>query len=209
MTDISDMGNPATPQLAGYRRYAVSLMLALFVLATAFQAFVDYGHAPFTASLFFRMHGGELDRLGAMVGFERAGFPGLALGLTAGVAGAMGVWLGGQIVDRISRGDLRAFGTLPAVAALITVPICIIAMLVPDAGLALLLLAVPSLFYSMWFGPVHTARQGVSPPNMRAMATALMLLMPGLALVRLRWDWQATGSSTPGIWGRPVACNGR
>lgn len=152
----------------------------LFVLAAAFQAFVSYGNAPFTASFFFRMHGDELDRLGALVGLERAGFLGLALGLSTGVAGALGVWLGGRIADRISRGDLRDYGTVPAIAALLTVPTYIIAIVVPNAGLALMLLAIPNLFNAMWFGPVHATQQGVAPPHMRATATALLLLVLNL-----------------------------
>lgn len=197
------MSTGAVPDAQGSFLYAVRTLARirsyrLFVLATAFQAFVSYGHAPFTASYFFRMHGPAIDSIGAMVGLERAGFLGLALGLSTGVTGALGVWLGGQIADRISRGDVRAHGTLPAVAALLTVPTYIIAVLVPDAGLALALLAIPSLFNAMWFGSVHTTQQGVAPPHMRATATALLLLvlnLIGLGLgplaVGLLSDWLA------------------
>lgn len=170
----------------------------LFVLATGFQAFVSYGHAPFTASYFFRMHGEALGRLGAAFGLRPTGFLGLALGLSTGVAGGLGVWLGGQIADRVSRGNVSAHGTLPAVAALVTVPTYIIALLVPNAALALALLAIPNLFNSLWFGPVHTTQQGVAPAHMRATATALLLLvlnLIGLGLgplaVGLLSDWFA------------------
>lgn len=172
----------------------------LFVLATAFQAFVSYGHAPFTASFFFRMHGDEIGSLAAMVGLERAGFLGLSLGLCSGITGALGVWLGGQLADRMAQGDVRGYGTLPAIAALLTIPTYIMAILVPQAWLALLLLTIPSLFNSMWFGPVHTTQQGVAPREMRATATALLLLvlnLIGLGLgpltVGLMSDWLSNG----------------
>lgn len=190
---------PRVSFLATVRTLAQIRSYRLFVLGTAFQAFVTYGHAPFTASFFFRAHGDAIARIGATIGLERAGFLGLALGLSTGVTGVLGVWLGGQIADRISRSDVRAYGTLPAVAALLAVPTYIVAVLVPDAGIALALLAIPNLFNSMWFGPVHTTQQGVVPPQMRATATALLLLvlnLIGLGLgplaVGLASDWFAT-----------------
>lgn len=173
----------------------------LFVLATAFQAFVTYGHAPFTASFFFRMHDGELARLAATFGLERAGFLGVALGLATGITGALGVWLGGQMADRASRRDVRAYATIPAIAALVTIPTYIAAVLVPQAWLALALMTIPSLFNSLWFGSVHTTQQGVAPPHMRATATAFLLLvlnLIGLGLgpltVGLMSDWFSTSA---------------
>ena len=172
----------------------------LFVLATAFQAFVSYGQAPFVASFFFRQHGAQLADMAASVGLQRAGFLGLALGLAHGVAGLLGVWLGGQLADRIARGDVRHYGTVPSMAALLTIPTFIIAIITPDAGFALLLLAVPSLFNAMWFGPVHTTQQSVVPKEMRATATAVLLLilnLIGLGLgplaVGLLSDWLGVG----------------
>jgi MFS family permease len=176
--------------LAGIRSYR------LFVLATAFQAFVSYGQAPFIAPFFFRLHGAQLADMAASVGLQRAGFLGLALGLAHGIAGLLGVWLGGQLADRIARGDVRHYGTVPSVAALLTIPTFIIAILTRDAGFSLLLLAVPSLFNAMWFGPVHTTQQSVVPKEMRATATAVLLLilnLIGLGLgplaVGLLSDW--------------------
>ncbi len=172
----------------------------LFVLGTAFQAFVSYGQAPFIASYFFRMHGAELASLGRVIGLERAGFLGLALGLASGISGLFGVWLGGQLADRISRGDVRHYGTVPAVAALLTVPTFIAAILMPNAGAALLFLTIPCLFNSMWFGPVHTTQQGVAPAHVRATATAILLLvlnLIGLGLgpltVGILSDWFSSG----------------
>lgn len=198
-SDIASTRSPSTfietiRVLSSIRSYR------LMVLGTAFQAFVGYGQAPFTAAYFFRMHGDALERMGAAIGLQRAGFLGLALGLATGVAGALGVWLGGRIADRISRADLRHYGTLPAVAALVAIPAYVTAILVSNTALALALLAIPNLFNSMWFGPVHTTQQGVAPPHMRATATAILLLvlnLIGLGLgplaVGLASDWFAGG----------------
>lgn len=176
--------------LTGIRTYR------LFVLATAFQAFVTYGHAPFTASFFFRMHDAELGRLAAVFGLERAGFLGVALGLATGITGALGVWLGGQLADRASRRDVRAYATIPAIAALLTIPTYIAAVMIKETWLALALMTIPSFLNSLWFGSVHTTQQGVAPPHMRATATAFLLLvlnLIGLGLgpltVGLMSDW--------------------
>lgn len=150
-------------------------------LASAFKAFIGYGHAPFTASFFFRVHGDELSRISARFGLESAGFLGVALGLSSGLAGVLGAWIGGQMADRAARrGDVRAYPTIPALAALATIPFYVIAILADTAVLALILLVVPAILGNMWYGPVHTTQQGLVPPHMRATATAVLLFVLNL-----------------------------
>jgi MFS family permease len=169
----------------------ISLMAALAVLATkktfwlvalaaSIKAFIGYGHAPFTASFFFRNHGPEIAQLAAGFGLKSAGFLGLALGLIGGAAGVVGAWLGGVLADKLGARDLRAYVMVPAIASLITIPIYIIAVSLGAPMHAIGLLAINALLGTLWYGPVYATAQSIVEPHMRATASAVLLLIINL-----------------------------
>ncbi len=172
----------------------------LVSFAGAVKAFIGYGHAPFTASFFFRNHTAEISRLGEQIGLEATGFLGLCLGLIAGGGGALGTWLGGAISDRYAARDMRIWVVVPAIASLVTPILFTAALLQPSAIVALLLLSVNAIFSAMWLGPVFATAQSVAPPRTRALASALILFvisLIGLGLgpltVGALSDWLAIG----------------
>lgn len=153
--------------------------------AAAIKAFIGYGHAPFTASFFFRNHGDEVASLAAMFGLKSAGFLGLALGLMGGAAGVISSWLGGFIADQAAKRDLRAYMSVPAIASLLSPCAFVVAMLVDSAVAALFILLIPGLLGSLWYGPVYATAQGLVPIQMRATTASIMLFiinMVGLGL---------------------------
>ena len=153
--------------------------------AAAIKAFIGYGHAPFTASFFFRNHGEEVASLAAMFGLKSAGFLGLALGLMGGAAGVISSWLGGLIADQAAKRDLRAYMSVPAIASLLSPCAFVVAMLVDSAVAALFILLIPGLLGSLWYGPVYATAQGLVPIHMRATTASIMLFiinMVGLGL---------------------------
>lgn len=152
----------------------------LVALAASIKAFIGYGHAPFTASFFFRNHGPELAQLAASVGLKPAGFLGLALGLIGGTAGVIGAWLGGVFADRLGARDLRAYVTVPAVASLITIPIYVTAVSLDAPMTAIGLLAINALLGTLWYGPVYATAQSIVDPALRATASAVLLLIINL-----------------------------
>lgn len=149
----------------------------LVALGAGTQAFIAYGHAPFSLVFFLRAHGRELAILAAPLGLKPAGFLGLAMGLISGVAGIFGTLLGGLIADRAGRHDPRAYCVIPALASIAATPFAIAAFLAPATPVALLLAAVPALFNSLWLGPVYAIEQGVAPPAMRATTSAILLFI--------------------------------
>jgi MFS family permease len=155
-------------------------------MAAAVKAFIGYGHAPFTASFFFRNHTEEVSRLatfwGDLLGFDlqSRGFVGLALGIMGGIAGTVGALAGGMIADRFGKHDLRAYMVTPAIASLLTIPIYILAVTVDSAILAFCLLAMNAFLGTLWYGPVYGTGQSVVPPHMRATAAALLLFIINL-----------------------------
>lgn len=148
--------------------------------AAAIKAFIGYGHAPFTASFFLRNHKEEVAMLAAQVGLQSQGFLGLALGVVGGIAGAIGAFVGGQIADRYGAKDLRAYVSVPAVAAAVTIPVYCFAMTVDSAAIALGTLAINALLGTLWYGPVYATAQSIAPAHMRATASAIMLFVINL-----------------------------
>jgi len=149
-------------------------------LGAAIKAFIGYGHAPFTASFFLRVHGEEVARLASMFELKSVGFMGLALGLMGGTAGMISAWLGGQIADRFAKTDLRGYVVVPAIASLIAVPVYIIAVSVPSASVALWILVINGLLGSLWYGPVYAIGQSIVPAHMRATTSAILLFVINL-----------------------------
>ncbi|MGE0621169.1 MAG: spinster family MFS transporter [Pseudomonadales bacterium] len=148
--------------------------------AVSIVAFIGYGHAPFGASFFLRVHGEEIEALAAQFGLGPIGFVGLSLGLILGIAAGAGVFLGGIIADRFGAKDLRAYMGIPGIAVLISVPVYTIALLMPSFMPILPLLAVNSILVSLWQGPVYATVQNVAPVHMRATAASIFLFIANL-----------------------------
>lgn len=146
----------------------------------AVLAFIGYGNAPFTASFFFRNHPAEVAAMAAHLGLKPAGFLGLALGLIGGTAGIVSSWVGGFIADKAAKRDLRAYMSVPAVAAVLTPCFFITAMLAPSATTALALLVLPGLLGSLWYGPIYATVQGLVPLQMRTTAASIILFIINL-----------------------------
>ena len=115
--------------------------------------------------------------MAAMVGLKSAGFLGLALGLMGGTAGIISSWAGGWIADQAAKRDLRAYMSVPAVAALISPIIFTVAILQNSAVWAMVLLVLPGLLGSLWYGPVYSSAQGLVPPHMRATAASILIFI--------------------------------
>jgi hypothetical protein len=149
-------------------------------LAVSIVAFIGYGHAPFGASFFLRVHGEEIAAIAAQFGLGPIGFVGLSLGLILGVSAGVGVFLGGIIADRYGAKDLRAYMGIPGIAVLLSVPIYTTAMLMPTFLPIIPILAVNSVLVSLWQGPVYATVQNVAPTHMRATAASIFLFIANL-----------------------------
>jgi MFS family permease len=152
----------------------------LVAFAAAIKAFVGYGHAPFTASFFFRNHTEEVARLAEGYGLQSAGFLGLALGLIGGTAGVIGAWLGGVIADRLGAKDIRAYVIVPAVASVLSIPVYILGVSVTSVWPAIFILIIPTVLGSLWYGPVYATAQSIVAPHMRATTAAVILFVINL-----------------------------
>src|SRR3546814_5966212 len=83
----------------------------LLAIGGSFVAFLTYGKNLWALILFQRSHG------------LSAGETGLMLGVTIGVAGIVGTWLGGYLADRFGSVDRRPMLTTPAIGMALGAPI--------------------------------------------------------------------------------------
>ena len=147
--------------------------LRCVALGLALLAFTSYGLGGWAPVYFRRVLG------------QPTGEVGIYVGLTAAVAGVLGVTLGGLLADRLrgSRPEGRLYVALAA--AVLLIPLAWWMLSTPDAGTAYLLNFPVSMFASMWIGVGASTLQDLVLPRMRAVASAFYLLVitfVGLAL---------------------------
>ena len=99
--------------------------------ATGLNAFAAYATVNWQASFFIRSHGMTTGELGTW------------LAVSAGLLGAIGVFGGGILADRLAPRDKRWYMWLPALAGFVSVPFFISSFLAPNQYLALTLGFVP------------------------------------------------------------------
>jgi MFS transporter, Spinster family, sphingosine-1-phosphate transporter len=154
-------------ELIKFRSYMI------LVLAASFCSFLSYGKATWNTIYFQRSH--ELS----------PGEVGFWFGLFGGLAAALGTWLGGWLANRYGSIDRRHVATAPAIGMVLAAPLALLGYSTNDWRLALVLLMVPAVMNSLYYGPTFSSVQGLVPLHQRAMASALLLFsqnMIGLAL---------------------------
>lgn len=117
---------------------------------------------------------------GVPVKITSPGETGLLLGIALGCAGFVGIWFGGYFADRF--GKIKRHYTLsgPALAMVVAAPLLFLAYWVREWHIALLLLILPTVLQSIWYGPTNACIQGLVPPETRATASAIMLFIQNL-----------------------------
>jgi MFS family permease len=165
---------------AALREIAGKKTFWLIAFGAGFMAFQGYGHQAFAASFFLRNHAEELAQLSAQFGLKPIGLIGIGMGLITGIGGIVGTVLGGQLADRLGAKDLRHQMAIPAIGALIGFPVYILAMLQNSAASALIMMLLPTLLSTLWYGPAYASSQSLVSPRTRATAAAITLFVANL-----------------------------
>ncbi|HUO12311.1 MAG TPA: MFS transporter, partial [Caulobacteraceae bacterium] len=140
----------------------------LMATASGASAFVGYSELYFNASFFLRCHTAELASIAAGFGLKSKGFLGLALGAVSGLGGLTGTLIGGWVADRGAAGDRRLFGSVPAIVTLASAPLIFVIFTVKSAPLAIALLLLNNVVFTIWYGSVYSTAQSVVAPRHRA-----------------------------------------
>lgn len=134
-------------------------------MASALTAFVGYSLVNWTASFMIRIHGMATTELGIWLAF------------IIGVGGAIGVFGGGVIADRLGKKDQRWYLWLPALCGLIALPFIILFCLSNDTYVALASMVIPGVLANVYLGAVIATTHGLVGLRMRAMASAILFLI--------------------------------
>ena len=155
----------------------------LFGMGGALTSFVSYAHSQFLQPFFLRNHTPELTALAAQFhmapehGKPPIAFISLALGLSSGIGGAFGSWMGGVIADYYGPKNIRNFALFPLLTPFVTIPILWYVAGTGNMMLALVLMLIPNVGVGAWWGPVYGGVQGLVPPAMRALSAAVLLFV--------------------------------
>ena len=148
-------------------------------IAAGLSSFVGYSVINFLPSFLTRSFGME------------AGMIGLWLGPILGIAGGAGFFLGGYIADHLGKTSHRRSLIFIGLTVLLTaVPYA--AMFLSDSWLAaILLFIVPACTANVYLAPVLAQAQGLVALRMRAVTSALALLI--INVIGLLLGPQVTG----------------
>jgi len=103
------------------------------------------------------------------------GHIGVWLGLAAGIPGAIGMYLGGYLSDRLGRKDPRWRLWVAALALALLCPFCIAAYLAPSPAISLALMTIPFMLNTMYAASTFAQTQGIAGIRMRATAASILL----------------------------------
>lgn len=134
-------------------------------LAAGLNAFVSYAVSSWVASFMIRIHGMSTGELGTW------------LALIIGAFGAIGVFGGGVLADRLAKKDKRWYAWLPALTGLISLPFSILFFTIDNEYTALLCFVIPSTLANLYLGSVLATTHGLVGLRMRAMSSAILFLI--------------------------------
>ena len=150
-------------------RFLASRRSFVFLVAAAsIQSISGYGVLAWGPTFLGRVH--------QMGGVEI----GVWFGLTVGLGGIGGAFLGGSIADRLGARDSRWYLFLSAIVCLTGVPFAAGFALAGDATTALLCFIPFYVLAAMYVGPMLWMVQGLVKLRMRAMASAILLFILNL-----------------------------
>jgi predicted MFS family arabinose efflux permease len=134
-------------------------------VAAGLSSYVGYSVISFLPSFLVRSYGMPV------------GDVGIYLGLIIGIVGGSGFFLGGYIADHLGQSNQRRALSFIGITVLLTA-IPYAAMFLSDSWqIALLLFLVPAATANFYLAPVLSQAQGLVSLRMRAMASALALLI--------------------------------
>jgi hypothetical protein len=146
-------------QQPGLRNLSIALIL-VFTMAL--------GLASWYAAFLIRSHGMDITEVG------------LWLGLSFGVAGLLGVWLGGYVTSRWLADNEGGQMRLTAIAVGALFPWFVCFLLAPEKYLALFCLVPLVVVFNFFLGPSFALLQRLVPDDMRATTVAVVMLLANL-----------------------------
>lgn len=163
-----EQGKPQTPSLS----IAASLTFLwrekafrYVVLGVMLHGFAQYAMMTWNAPFFTRNHGLSLPQVS------------LLMAIQSGAGGALGMFLGGYLADRLAVRDQRWRVWMMALTIGATVPVAVVQYLTASTGLSIAMASAAALLMIAYYGPVLSVTQSLVPAHMRAFSNAVLLLI--------------------------------
>jgi len=154
------------PSFKEVRRYMLGRRSFRHVVAAAsLYAMPGYAMLTWAPAFIERVHGMSTAAIGWRVG------------VVTGIGGVIGALVGGTLADRLGRRDERWLVWLPAISGTLLIPFLAGFAWIGDITLALGSLFFANLCNQVFAAPCYAVTQGLAKLRMRAMASALILLM--------------------------------
>ena len=134
----------------------------------ALNAFAGYSSSNWTASFMIRSHDMSTGELGTW------------LALIMGVGGAIGVFWGSYIAERLAKFDVRWYMWMPTITGMICVPFMIATYIVEGAYTALIVSIVPGILFNVYLGNSLAMTHALVGLRMRAVASAILFFLINL-----------------------------
>ena len=134
------------------------------LIAGMLHGFSQYAMMTWNAPFFARAHGLSLAQVATL------------MALLGGVAGGIGMYVSGILADRLGLRDPRWRVWVIALSVAATVPCALVQYLVPSTAASIAAAVLAAILMTAYYGPLVAATQSVTPPTMRALSQAVLLL---------------------------------
>ena len=133
--------------------------------ACGLNAFAGYGTVNWAASFFIRSHGMTTGELGTW------------LALSTGLVGAIGIFAGGFLGDKLGARDTRWYLWVPGLSTLLVVPGMLVVFLTSNTFLALVCMFVPGFLQNIYLGNSIATTHNLVGLRWRSTSSAILFLI--------------------------------
>ena len=165
MSDETTGESQAPPVMETVKHMWQTPSMRQLLIGSTLIIIVGYGAVAWLPSYFIRVHGMTATQVGTV------------LALMIGFGGAIGTTLGGVVADRLGKKDVRWNMWLVGIIGLMVAPFSVMGYLAGSSQAALLWLIVPTMTGALYFGPTLAMLHTLVKPEMRSLASAIMLFI--------------------------------
>jgi predicted MFS family arabinose efflux permease len=158
------MAAPAPPWREALMILARLKSFRLMLLGGALNNFVLSVVLSWSAPFYTRLHGLTLGQVAT------------ALALLTGVGGAVGIFAGGWLTDRLGRHDASLRPRMVGYALAAVTPIGLAQYLVPSAAMSIVFGGLVVMLLFFYYAPIIALSHAIVAPSMRAFTSAIILL---------------------------------